>query len=200
MAPARASGCTGVVLHMIDELWEFLWVAAHAFFQRIPLIDGQNLFLPRGTGPSILILGGLAMLGVSLYASLKIPHRAPASASPDAPGGGVDERQGSRAHRFSLPMDSEPTPPYVRRVLDAAHDEGLETPRRVTAPSGRNGVAFSKCPSYRFATDEHRGCERVRKILAEGVTDDPGKDVAIGACHPWEERACVFEIVEEGSP
>ncbi len=182
---------------MLKELWETLWAVASALADRAQRTNyADALFLPRGQGPGILILGGITMLAVSLFLSLRIPRRAPVSAGPSSADVGA-ARHTNRSMRFSIVHAHGPPPDEVQAAIAAALEADLGDPQYVAARPDRHGLAFSRCPGEAFSKDGPRGCEAVRERLEEGACSVCDVRVVTVACNPVKARPCVFEIRRE---
>lgn len=165
-----------------------------------PLSDvdyGEALFLPPGKGPSILILGGITMLALSLFLSHRAsragPVRSTATARRDPGLDAASPRRGSDG-TDPLTADNPSRPPEVQAALEVAVEVGLDLPRRITARPDQEAIAFQRCP----ASDRPEGCKGVQDLLDRGLRSrEASGRVGSCSCNSEGQAPCVFEIVRE---
>jgi hypothetical protein len=164
--------------------------AAH-LIPGVGLADPRHV-LPPEQGALILVLGGTAVLVVSLTVALA--------------------RGGSRLQRRSHPTpsvgprpepDDEPPPgtaSHGSRLADhelflkAAARAGVGTPQVVTDNPGPSALMLVDCLSC-HAGGEQPACSWREESLAEALEHfDPDGRVRHVLCRPDEGRACIFEI------
>lgn len=160
----------------------------------IPMVDvvDPRRILPPEEGALILVLGGTAVLAISLVFALA--------------------RGGSRLQRPSQPTPSvgprpkrptaEPANPPARPrsrlarqkvLLKSAARAGVGTPQLVTDTPGPNALILVDCLNCRSA--EEGSCEWKRESLEKALRQfDPAGRVDRVSCQPRGPRACIFEI------
>lgn len=160
----------------------------------IPLVDvvDPRRILPPREGALILVLGGTAVLAISLVFAL-------------VRGGSRLERRseptpsvGPRPKRPASKPEDPPGAPRSRMgqhevLLKSAARAGIGTPQLVTDNPGPNALVLVDCLNCR-STDEG-SCEWKRDSLEQALHQfDPAGRVSRVACRPEEPRPCIFEI------
>lgn len=153
-------------------------------------VDPRSI-LPPEEGALILVLGGSAVLALSLGVALvrggsRLQHRGPPTPA-----------VGPRPQR---PPDTaeEPTPIPSRMdrhelMLKTAARAGVGTPQLVTTNPGPHGLLLVNCLGCRTAEGE-TPCSWKRASLEQALRQfDPHGRVVHVSCRP-EPRACIFEI------
>lgn len=182
---------------MLKKIWEILWTVARALVGRVQRTNyADSLFLPRGQGPGILILGGITMLAVSLFLSLRIPRKGPSSHGSGLSSDDLGER-GKGSARFTIVHDDASPPEAVQLAMGAARREEMGEAWHVKAYPDRHGIAFERCPGEAFSRSEGPRCEKVRRRLEEDVRTATRGRVVTVSCNRLKPRPCVFEILAE---
>lgn len=175
-----------------------------------PLDHGQG-------GPVVLILGGAAMLAVSLFLSLVTQRRNPrplgirkanhtTSADPRLVSHRPKQRNRRPGHSANTGRSTPPNPhgpsgghgrrrEWLPAVTQAAHNARLGTPVPLMTPSGRHGVQINQCRSC-LHNQQNSSCERERRILEQALQSvAPAGEVVEIACTIDRPGICRFEII-----
>lgn len=165
----------------------FLYAAADSTVAALP-------FLPRGKGALILILGGMAVLVVSLLWSSLVPRSA-----------GVRGRASSRAHAFFAPASAPPSrapamtpsqsvPPWIAGVIELANREGLGRAALIMDGEARPVLRLSNCRTCQ-RRGTALGCEHERVTLERLVrTFMASGRVLEVSCNADRRGTCTFEL------
>ncbi len=163
------------------------------------LIGHENgLFLPAGKGASILILGGIAMVVISLSIALYRPaakHRPPGSSWEAARSGtGPNGAGGSWARFSSAHAAPVPDPAWLTGLRKALAKSEVGELVLLSEPSGRRAVALPAC-SGSEARQGGPTCDRAHELILSGLraVEPEGRVVAV-SCKAEGGQACVFEI------
>lgn len=212
---------------MIEELW-ILLRAILGFLAEIPPIvsravaglistaDGlledlggvigheNGLFLPAGKGASILILGGIAMVVISLSIALYISPRATLKGSPPSTGTGRSgpgaDGTGEAWARFSAAhADPMPDPAWLEGLRKIVAQSNLGEVVLLSERSGRRAVAIPSCSG----PDARQGaptCHHAGQLIRTGLqaVEPQGRVVPV-SCKAQGGQACVFEIRTGGT-
>lgn len=165
-----------------------MW-AAH-LITLVDITDPRQILPPR-KGAMILVLGGTAVLAISLVSALvrggsRLQHRSDPTPS-----------VGPRPKR--LPDGSNGDGPPRSRLdehqvlLKTAARAGTGTPRLVTANPGPNALVLVECLRCRASDDD--GCEWKRSSLEQALRQfhERGRVEKV-SCRPDEPEPCIFEI------
>lgn len=167
-----------------------MW-AAH-LIALVDVIDPRQILPPR-KGAMILVLGGTAVLAVSLVFALvrggsRLQHRSDPTPS-----------VGPRPKRLPRGSNGDGEPPRSRLdehqvLLKTAARAGTGTPQLVTANPGPNALLLVGCLRCRGSGDEE-GCEWKRSSLEQALRQfhERGRVEKV-SCRPDEREPCIFEI------
>lgn len=165
---------------------------------------GDGLFLPAGKGASILILGGIAMvvisLSIALYVSPRATHKGPGRSTESDRAGSGTNGTGEPRPRFSAahagPM---PEPAWLERLRETIAQKNLGEVVLLSERSGRRAVAIPAC-SGPEARQGAPTCDHAHKLIqAELRAVEPQGRVLAVSCKAQGGQACVFEIRTGGS-
>lgn len=160
----------------------------------ITLVDvpDPRQILPPEEGALILVLGGTAVLAISLvFALVRGGSRLQQRSQPTP-------TVGPRPKRPNAEPADPPTKPRSRLtqhevLLKSAARAGVGTPQLVTDNPGPNALVLVDCLSCRAM--EEGSCEWKRETLEKALRQfDPAGRVYQVSCHPEDPRACIFEI------
>jgi hypothetical protein len=167
----------------------------------------EELTMPRYRGPIILILGGSAMLAVSLLLSLLLQDRHLNQGNPTHPGPRHSyphhALMGDRVVRQTPANTGNERPlrlrrRWVRSLRQAARYAGLGDPDHLVAPGGRHALELRSCRTCRLSPD-HAGCEDERVLLENTLRRHaPSARVVEVHCDPYRTGHCRFEVFKGG--
>lgn len=169
-------------------------------------------------GPVVLILGGAAMLAVSLFLSLAtqrrnprprgirktnhVPTSDPRLRSPETTT--RDRRRRPKRRVASESAKPSKKPPgrdqrtWLPAVTRAAEKARLGTPLPLRTPRGRHGIQLTHCQTCLHGPQQ-TGCDREARILKDALrTVVPNGDVVELACNVGGPGSCRFEILVGG--
>lgn len=158
----------------------------------VDVADPRQLLPPR-QGALILVLGGSAVLAVSLVFALvrggsRLQHRSDPTPT-----------VGPRPKRPPNGSGNEGPPPRSRLgrhqlLIKTAARAGTGTPQLVTANPGPNALLLVDCLTCRSSAEED-ACEWKRASLEQALQqfDARGRVVKV-SCRPDEPQPCIFEI------
>lgn len=158
----------------------------------VDALDPRRLLPPR-EGSLILVLGGTAVLIISLTLTLVTGRSSMQSRGSPTPS--VGPRPKRLPHRQ---RDADRARPRTRlevqgAVLKASACSGIGTPQVVTATPGRYALVLVDCLRCQPAGKE--GCEWKRSRLEQALRQfDPGATVTRVQCSSDDQRPCIFEI------
>lgn len=158
----------------------------------VDIADPRQL-LPPQEGALILVLGGAAVLAISLVFALarggsRLQHRTHPTPS-----------VGPRPKRSADGSADTSAPPRTRLakhrlLIKTAARAGVGTPQVVTGNPGPRDLLLVDCLNCRPSGDES-ACEWKRSSLEQALRQfDPRGRVVKVSCQPDEPRACIFEI------
>lgn len=160
----------------------------------VTVLDPRQLLPPR-EGSLVLVLGGTAVLVLSLGLALitdgsRLQRRSPPTPSvgprPKRPSGSPSSGTTGRRRRSDRDL--------LETLLKASARASVGTPKIVTENPGPHPLILLDCLTCRGSTPSP-GCEWKRQTLERALREfDPEARVVRVSCMPEERRACIFEI------
>lgn len=164
----------------------------------------EGVFLPAGRGASILVLGGIAVVLISLTIALAInPLKLTGSRSSsetDGAGSDADGPGGSFARFSSAHPDPGPAPAWLDSLREVADKGELGKVVLLSERSGRQAICISPCSG----SEARRGaptCDQAHELIWTAVRAvEPQARVVPVSCKAEGDHACVFEVRTGGAP
>lgn len=165
----------------------------------VDVVDPRRL-LPPEQGAMILVLGGTAVLAISLVVALarggsRLQHRSqPTPSVGPRPKRTATTPKSSSASPSSSSRTRVSSPcPQQELLLKTAARAGIGTPQVVTANPGPHCLLLVDCLTCRPSGEE--ACDWKEESLEEALHQfEPDGEVTKVSCRPEDPRACIFEI------